>query len=224
MYFEDFIDPTVNIWDVGSPVIESLGENSSLAPIMFITFPQGLDTLFAISEYEDGTLLEKHRPSKSGVSKMTQFIPSDGQNPKKLSPDGRFIAMPSLDMTDLLLWDTETGQLRKINQTALGNGSHIVKFQFSPNNKLMAIASRDNKLRVLDILTGKETNMLDISTWLIPHLPDDMVFCSESRILDLNASFSISLWYLAPGDSKEIGLIPAGPRLKNIAVSAGGNA
>ncbi|CAI7663753.1 unnamed protein product [Penicillium pancosmium] len=197
MYFEDFIDPTVNIWDVGSPAIESLGENSSLAPIMFMTFPQGLDTLFAISEYEDGTLLEKHRLSKSGVSKMTQFIPSDGQNPKKPSPDGRFIAMPSLDMTDLLLWDTETGQLRKINQTALGNGSHIVKFQCSPNNKLMAIASRDNKLRVLDILT-------------------------ESRILALNASFSISLWYLAPGDSKEIGLIPAGPRLKNIAVSAGG--
>ncbi|KAJ5646727.1 NACHT and WD40 domain protein [Penicillium lividum] len=91
------------------------------------------------------------------------------------SPDGRFLATGSYDMTTRL-WNTSTGALEQLLE---GHSGGIESVAISPNGQLLASGSRDKTIRLWNIATGVLLQTLeDISGSVL-----SVAFSPDSRLL-----------------------------------------
>ena len=70
----------------------------------------------------------------------------------RLSPDGRFFAIPETDRTAIRCWDTATG--KELPSTA-GKISYPAQLAFAADGKTFTSIGRDGRLRVWESATGK---------------------------------------------------------------------
>lgn len=66
------------------------------------------------------------------------------------SPDGKFIAAPCAEDDTIKLRDTQTGTVRSVLKTP---AEHITALAMSPNDKLLAVATSDTRVRVWNLAT-----------------------------------------------------------------------
>jgi WD40 repeat protein len=97
------------------------------------------------------------------------------------SPDGRALASASAD--DVRVWEVSTGRLlwRRKHRLFAGYGWSWSLLDFSPDSKVLAVGSADGSVRLWDVDTGGEREVIRTSAWppgaregrqrrLLPHL------------------------------------------------------
>jgi WD40 repeat protein len=116
----------------------------------------------------------------------------DGIEHAEFSPDGRFIATASRDMT-AIIWDAVRG---KPIAPPLRHLSHVTSVSFSPDSHLILTISADGTARVWETLTGEpitpplvHENMVSEGSWR----PDGQEIITSSydgsaRIWDISPS------------------------------------
>jgi small GTP-binding protein len=109
------------------------------------------------------------------------------------SPDGSFIASPSVDRT-IRIWDAHRGECVRILK---GHTNNVYSVQWSRTGKRLASASRDNTIRLWGTASGKPLQTLEGHT----HMVTSVAWSPNGRHL-ASASYdkSIRLWDTTTGE------------------------
>jgi WD40 repeat protein len=110
------------------------------------------------------------------------------------SPDGKFLASASHDMT-VRLWDPATGASRG---TLEGHSDEVETVAFSPDGKLLASASQGGAVRLWDPTTGTSHGTLEGHSCRV----NAVVFSPDGKLLALaSGNRTVRLWDLTMGAS-----------------------
>jgi RNA polymerase sigma factor (sigma-70 family) len=163
---------TIQLFDTttGAPLQRRDGHTGPVEAVAFL--PQG-DLVASVGEMrvarlaETTTGKERQRSARQPFYALSMVLsPSDGRDhllfsPVALSRDGSFLAVPGRandkDETPVRIWEVASD--RQVGLLT-GDFGSIIHLTFSPDRKMLAVASYDHTVRVWDLLTSREIHRL----------------------------------------------------------------
>ncbi|MFN8386271.1 MAG: BMP family ABC transporter substrate-binding protein [Anaerolineales bacterium] len=136
------------IWDAntGQKLVEFVGHTASARFVYFS--PDGTRV---ISFGDDGTTRVWH----AGTGEQLLELHGQGvDGTGAFTPDSKLIATTGgTSYTDIIIWDTETGEKRS---TIVGHTAGVNHIEFSPDGLWIASSSSDRTVKIFDVATGRE--------------------------------------------------------------------
>lgn len=112
------------------------------------------------------------------------------------SPNAEHLAVTTLQSNETYLWDLPSGSLRRILK---GHIQGVKAAAFSPDNKTLATASGDRKVKLWNVATGQE-----LATFALPERCISIAFSPDGNSLAVGCSAGagsgfIRVWRAADG-------------------------
>ncbi len=192
-----FDDGTLRVWAVatGTPIEES-GANTT-ASTTITSSPDGTFVATKAIMQTVGTSPRWTMERKIGQKGLF----ADRVNAVRFSPDGKTLATGGGELSrsgDIIFFDAASG---KVTQTWKEKHSDTVLcLDFSPDGKKLASGAADKIVRVTEVATGKQLNLLEGHT----HHVTSVAFRSDGRVLaTAGAEGTVVTWDMLIGERKK---------------------
>ena len=192
-----FDDGTLRVWAVatGTPIEES-GANTT-ASTTITSSPDGTFVATKAIMQTVGTSPRWTMERKIGQKGLF----ADRVNAVRFSPDGKTLATGGGELSrsgDIIFFDAASG---KVTQTWKEKHSDTVLcLDFSPDGKQLASGAADKIVRVTEVATGKQLNLLEGHT----HHVTSVAFRSDGRVLaTAGAEGTVVTWDMLIGERKK---------------------